>query len=53
MGKQIEGLEDHAHRAPCGVGVAAGVADIGTVEEHLSVVDVLEQVHTSQQRRFT
>jgi hypothetical protein len=50
--EEIEGLEDHAEPAPDLHDVDGRVGDHLAVEQHVAVVDLLQQVDASQQRRL-
>ena len=50
--EEVEGLEDHAEPAAHGDRVDRRVGDDLAVEQHVAVVDLLEQVDAAQQRRL-
>jgi hypothetical protein len=52
MGEEVERLEDHAQPPAHGHRLDGRIGDHLAVEEHVTVVDVLEQVDAAQQGRL-
>ena len=52
VGEEVEGLEDHAEAAADGDGVDRRVRDDLAVDQHVAVVDLLQQVDAAQERRL-